>query len=107
MKTWQALKAADEGKKIRRKCCRKGYYSFKMLEPFFQEVALVMGRYFRNRLGNLRGGRMIKSERYPTMNRTRRELWKAGCFYRYMMPLPRIDRFIMKIRAERLSKKRR
>ena len=41
MKTWQALKAADEGKKIRRKCCRKGYYSFKMLEPFFQEEALV------------------------------------------------------------------
>lgn len=50
---------------------------------------------------------MIKSERYPTMNRTRRELWKAGCFYRYMMPLPRIDRFIMKIRAERLSEKER
>ena len=48
---------------------------------------------------------MIKSERYPTMNRTRRKLWKAGCFYRYMMPLPRIDRFIMKIRAERLSEK--
>lgn len=48
---------------------------------------------------------MIKSERYPTMNRTRRKLWKAGCFYRYMMPLPGIDRFIMKIRAERLSEK--
>lgn len=48
---------------------------------------------------------MIKSERYPTMNRTRRELWKAGCFYRYMMQLPRIDRFIMKMRAERLCEK--
>lgn len=41
MKTWEALKAADEGKKIRRKCWRKGYYSFKMLEPFFQKEALV------------------------------------------------------------------
>lgn len=49
----------------------------------------------------------LASERYPTMNRTRRKLWKAGCFYRYMMPLPRFDRFIMKIRAERLSRKRR
>ena len=49
---------------------------------------------------------MIKSKRYPTMNRARRELWKAGRFWRYTMPLPRIDRFIMKMRAERLSKKR-
>lgn len=48
---------------------------------------------------------MIKSERYPTLNHLRRVLWKAGYFYRYMMPLPREDRFIMKIRAERLSKK--
>lgn len=29
MKTWEALKAADEGKKIRRKCWRKGTYSDK------------------------------------------------------------------------------
>lgn len=29
MKTWQALKAADEGKKIRRKCWRKETYSDK------------------------------------------------------------------------------
>lgn len=48
---------------------------------------------------------MIKSERYPTLNHSRRVLWKAGYFYRYMMPLPRIDRFIMKMRAERLSEK--
>nr|DAH63963.1 MAG TPA: hypothetical protein [Caudoviricetes sp.] len=48
---------------------------------------------------------MIKSERYPTLNHSRRVLWKAGCFYRYMMPMPRFDRFIMKMRAERLSRK--
>lgn len=29
MKTWEALKAADEGKKIRRKCWAYGVYSFK------------------------------------------------------------------------------
>lgn len=29
MKTWEALKAADEGKKIRRKCWMDDVYSFK------------------------------------------------------------------------------
>ena len=29
MKTWEALKAADEGKKIRRKCWTDDEYSFK------------------------------------------------------------------------------
>lgn len=40
MKTWEALKAADEGKKIRRKCWRKGTYSDKE-ESASGDTALV------------------------------------------------------------------
>lgn len=31
MKTWEALKAADEGKKIRRKCWTDDEYSFEKI----------------------------------------------------------------------------
>ena len=40
MKTWQAMKAADEGKKIRRKCWAYGVYSFKD-ESRFCNPALI------------------------------------------------------------------
>ena len=41
MKTWEALKAADEGKKIRRKWWAKGIYSVKTERPCFGGTALV------------------------------------------------------------------
>lgn len=41
MKTWEALKAADEGKKIRRKYWMKGVYSIKD-ESRFGKQALIM-----------------------------------------------------------------
>nr|DAI03132.1 MAG TPA: Protein of unknown function (DUF2829) [Caudoviricetes sp.] len=41
MKTWEALKAADEGKKIRRKWRVKGMYSIKKEKACFDETALV------------------------------------------------------------------
>lgn len=41
MKTWEALKAADEGKKIRRKWWVKGIYSVKTEKQCFGGTALV------------------------------------------------------------------
>lgn len=50
MKTWEALKAADEGKKIRRKCWADGVYSFKDEKARFGKPALwrTFGRNFGN-----------------------------------------------------------
>ena len=47
MKTWQALKAADEGKKIRRKCWGYGVYSFKD-ESRFCNPALITHYGWKN-----------------------------------------------------------
>lgn len=41
MKTWEALKAADEGKKIRRKCWTDDEYSFKDEGARFGKPALI------------------------------------------------------------------
>lgn len=41
MKTWEALKAADEGKKIRRKYWMKGVYSIKEESSWAGDTALV------------------------------------------------------------------
>lgn len=41
MKTWEALKAADEGKKIRRKCWADDVYSFKDEKERFGGPALI------------------------------------------------------------------
>ena len=41
MKTWEALKAADEGKKIRRKCWVKGVYSIKEENSWAGDTALM------------------------------------------------------------------
>uniref|UniRef100_UPI00402828BB hypothetical protein n=1 Tax=Dialister sp. TaxID=1955814 RepID=UPI00402828BB len=41
MKTWEALKAADEGKKIRRKCWMDDVYSFKDEKARFGKPALI------------------------------------------------------------------
>ena len=42
---------------------------------------------------------MVKSERYPTMNRVRNMLRESGYFVRYMKPLHTGKRFLMKLRA--------
>lgn len=41
MKTWEALKAADEGKKIRRKCWMDDVYSFKDEGARFGKPVLI------------------------------------------------------------------
>ena len=41
MKTWEALKAADEGKKIRRKCWSYDEYSFKDEGKRFGKPVLI------------------------------------------------------------------
>lgn len=41
MKTWEALKAADEGKKIRRRYWMKGVYSIKEESSWAGDTALV------------------------------------------------------------------
>ena len=47
MKTWKALKAADEGKKIRRKCWAYDVYSFKD-ESRFCNPALITHRGWKS-----------------------------------------------------------
>lgn len=51
MKTWEALKAADEGKKIRRKCWVKGVYSIKEENSRFGDTALVTHYKLSNKFG--------------------------------------------------------
>lgn len=51
MKTWQALKASDEGKKIRRKCWMKGVYSVKEEKSRFGDTALVTHYKLRSKFG--------------------------------------------------------
>ena len=46
---------------------------------------------------------MVKSERYPTMNRVRHMLRESGYFVRYMKPLHTDKRFLMKLRASKLG----
>lgn len=41
MKTWEALKAVDEGKRIRRSWWPEGIYSIKKEKACFDETALV------------------------------------------------------------------
>lgn len=48
MKTWQALKAADEGKQIRRKCWADDVYSFKDEKARFGKPALITHLGWKN-----------------------------------------------------------
>lgn len=50
MKTWEALKAADEGKKIRRNWWSKGTYCFRD-EPRFSKPVLMMTYSCHGHLG--------------------------------------------------------
>lgn len=47
---------------------------------------------------------MVKSERYPTMNRVRHMLREARRFARYMNPVHTDKRFLMKLRALKLER---
>lgn len=47
----QALKAADDGKKIRRKCWMKGVYSIKEEKSRFGDTALVTHYKLSNKFG--------------------------------------------------------
>lgn len=47
--------------------------------------------------------KMVKSERYPTMNRVRHMLREARRFARYMNPVHTDKRFLMKLRASKLE----
>jgi hypothetical protein len=49
---------------------------------------------------------VLKSERYPTMNRVRHMLREAGCFVRYMKPLHTEKRFLMKLRAMKCKRRK-
>lgn len=51
MKTWEALKAADEGKKIRRKCWVKGVYSIKEENSWAGDTALMTHYRLDNKFG--------------------------------------------------------
>ena len=51
MKTWEALKFADKGKKIRRKCWMKGVYSIKEEKSRFGDTALVTHYKLSNKFG--------------------------------------------------------
>lgn len=50
---------------------------------------------------------MFKHERYPTMNHVRHMLREARKSMRYMRPLPKDKRFLMKLRAMKLRAMKR
>lgn len=106
MKTWEALKAANEGKKIRRKCWANGVYSFKD-ESRFCNPALIthygwknFNRAFENtRLEDLNWDDIfaddweIISEKEEN-ERTGKSFVKTHCQYGYALldeKPPRID----------------
>ena len=61
MKTWEALKAADEGKKIRRSWWVKGMYIYKDESSYYGKLIYVM---YRRRIF---GSQNIESFRWDEM----------------------------------------
>lgn len=62
MKTWEALKAADEGKKIRRKCWMKGVYSIKKENSWAGNTALMTHYKLSNKFGTCDNVRLERLE---------------------------------------------